>query len=302
MSDNSTEDSDVLSGSANIDFTTKTWADHAWGVVSRPVEIIAVFVSVLSSLCLLTEVARQFASEDPRSIYLYSLLVAISAVVAMAVRIISYRSHCPLGFEGRSVRARRLAHLQPPRWETRLAQVLMAELVIPIDREYQDLLSGNQFVIATRPESYLTYHRWQASRGENLIRMVRVSQRLLTVGRSSVLGSKSAPSQKAIEILGWVESIARFYKETVRFEQQGFAVLVPKELEELHALLTDWSETVRDAIRQCLVILDQISKAPVDSFDELDLSIVYKAPPNVDAVVAEYDRLALSIEEHLRDW
>jgi hypothetical protein len=302
MSDNSTEDSDVLRGSAKIDFTTKTCVDHGWGVVSHPVEIIAVFVSVLGALCLLAEVARQFVSTDPRSIYLYAMLVATSAVIALSVRIVSYRSHCPLGFEGRSARARKLAHLQPPRWETRLAQVLVAELVIPIDRECQDLLSGNQFVIATRPESFAAYHRWQASRGENLIRMVRVSQQLLSVGLSKVLGSKSAPQQKAIEILGWVEAIARLYRETVRFEQEGFAVLVPKELEELHALLTDWSETVRDAIRQCLVILDRISKAPVDSFDELDLSIVYKPSPNVDAVVAEYDRLASSIEEHLRDW
>lgn len=285
-------DTDISQSSVNIEFSAKSWFDHCCGVCRKPAKIAWVFFTAMGVLWLFAETAIQFVEVNPRGWYLYALLITISVAAALAVNALDYRTHCQVGFEGRSRRAAQLAHLQPPQWETRLTQVLMAELVIPIDREYQQLLDGNDYVIASRHATFEAYHRWREDRNINLERMIHVSRRLLTTGLTDVLGSKSKPDKKALEILGWVESVARLYRETVSFEKEGHAVLVPNELQHLHSLLADWSEPVRDAIRQCLGMLHQMSTADLDTGKKHGLGIVYKSPPNVDEALAEYARLA----------
>lgn len=287
---------------AIVKFTYKGLGDHIVGVFSEVGQIFLSFLYSLGILWLVLETAIQFVDTDVRGWRLYCLLLGVSAAIAVVIRVVQYQKECPQGFEGRSQRSRQLAHLQPPFWEPALVRSLMAELIIPIDRECRDLLAGREFVIARKPSDFEEYHRWIVDRLANLNVMMQVSLHLLTDGLAEVLSKNSKPADKAIEILGWVESVARLYRESVRFERQSRAVLVPSGLKPLHELLQDWSDPVRDAVRQCFTRLDVLCSADLDSSEKPCLDITYKSPPGVAKLEAELARLEQSGFRFLDEW
>lgn len=283
-------------------FSYKTWWDHVRGVFSQPLRLLAVTVAVFGTLWTIGEASIQFLELNPRGWTSYFILCGFSLVAGLTWQVYRYINICPDGLEATSRRARRIAHLQRPKWEFAFAKILLAERVGPIDRECSDLLSGNVFVYATKPRDFMEYFRWLQSRTDNLLRMLEVAKFLLLQELPSAMRSTAEQHASPERLLAAVESIERFYRETVEFERSSHAIIPPEDWRKLHNLQVGWAEPIRDAVLQMFRFLQQMTELDPTKESNVQFTIEFKESPHVDEYCNELSRLQSRLPELPENW
>ncbi|NQT20907.1 MAG: hypothetical protein HQ592_14465 [Planctomycetes bacterium] len=283
-------------------FSHKTWWHHVRGVFGRPLELLGAITAIFGTLWTVGEASIQLLEFNPRGWYSYLALFASSLFGAIAWQVYRYVNLCPPGLEGTSRKARRIAHLQRPKWEFALAKALLAERVAPIDRECGDLLDGNVFVLATKPRDFMDYFRWLQSRTDNLSRMLEAAKFLLLHQLPSSMQSSAESHALPDRILAAVDAVARFYRETVEFERSSHAIIPPDDFVKLHRLQLGWAEPIRGGVLQMFRFLHRMCELDPDKEETVQFTIEFKEPPNVDEYCAELGRLESRLPEILDDW
>ncbi|MEX0678079.1 MAG: hypothetical protein WD063_13440 [Pirellulales bacterium] len=283
-------------------FSYKTIRTHLRDLISQPLPILALAVAFFSVLWTFGEAAIQFTTVSPRGWLSYGLLIAASVIASLVWNGYLYFDRVPEGFERVSTHARRIAHLQRPLWEFHLAKTLLAQKLGAFERELRDMEAGRFFVNAEKPESLQAYIRWAGTRTENLFNMLSVAKQLILNDFPAALQSTAENPAEPKRILGAVESLARFYGETVAFERSSRAVLPSEHLKELHQLQLGWSDSIRDGVRQLFRFLQQMCECDPDGENHIHFQIVFEEPNGVSQFSEELDRLEKYIPDLERNW
>ncbi|QDV61092.1 hypothetical protein [Crateriforma conspicua] len=285
-----------------IAFTYRSLRSHLREYLSRPFPIIACAVAVFGVLWTIGEATIQFTDANPRGVSSYLLLVGASIVASLAWTIYEYVHHVPDGFENVFPAAQRIAHLQRPLWEFRLAKSLLAQRLAPYERELRDMESGRYFVIAEKPESLQAYIRWAGARNENLFSMLDVAKELILNDFPASLQSTDTESADPKRILDAVERLGRFYGETVAFERASRAVMPSDDFKELHQLQFGWSDSIRDGVRQLFQFLQRMCECDPHGDNHIKFEIVFDEPDNVSRYCDELDRLGSNVHALEQNW
>lgn len=160
-------------------FSYKTLGGHIQAILAKPLEPLGILLGCFGSVWTVYEASVNSLDLSPNRTFPYAMFVIVSMVAAIASAIHRYLKTCHEGLELLSPAARRIAHLQRPKWEFQFAKPVLAQLLSPIDRECRDLFSGKTFVPATPLRSFQEYFSIMGSRSENLMRMVEIAQRLI---------------------------------------------------------------------------------------------------------------------------
>ncbi len=288
---------ELTTTSATFVISYKSAWDHFVAILSAPIQIIAIAAGCFGSIWTIYEASVSSLKLEPNRLIPYLSFLAISIAVSMAWRIYHYVNACPEGLEVVSNTARRIAHLQRPRWEFRFAKSVLAQLLGPIDRECRDLLDGKVFVLGQHPRDFREYCSWLAGRHDNMLRMLEIAKQLMLVDFPHALASTEHKKASPKEILDVSFAIQRVYQEAVNYERSSLAILPPEECDMLHQLQVGWSQPIRDAILQLFDFLQRICDVDYRKDSHLEYTIDFGECANVDKYCNELDRLEAKLPE-----
>ena len=275
-------------------FTYKGMMDHARALATHWRFFVLTAIGIYGALWTVFEAPAFLAGANLRNrgFYLSTFVVAVVGAFVWTIR--NYVRDCPPGFEHESRAAQRIAQVQRPRWEHRLAGQLLTDIMLDLDDELQALSQGRVFVPVERRPDFAEYVEWAALAPDNLLRMVDVAQRLLILDLPTALASDDeAGKPHAIRTV--VYRIRDLYRETVAFERSRRAVAAPEGAERLHELQLGWTDPVRDAVRQMFDFFDRILALEKTDNQTVAFTVVIGEPPNVDAFCKELDRISGSL-------
>lgn len=283
-------------------FSYKTIWNHLYCFTKRPLPILVVTAAIFGAFMTFSEATILFTDAMPRGWGTYGALFGVSLFISLFWNAYQYLHYIPEGFENVSAYAQRLAHLQRPLWEFRLAKTLLAQRLAPLERELRDMEAGRLFVIAKKPKNLRSYIRWSNARIENLVNMLSVAQQLLLNDFPAALQSTIDKHANPKTILGAVETLARFYGETVKFERSSRAVMPSENLRKLHQHQLGWSEPIRDGVRQLFQFLQQMCECNPDGDNHISFTIVFDEPPGCSQFREELIRLKDHIPSLESNW
>lgn len=223
------------------------------------------------------------------------LILGFSAIASVIYTVHHYINLSPKGFEDESEEIRKIAHLQRPKWEYKLAKKLMENRLSKIDNELKDLIDGKKYIgIAKRPDIY-EYWEWINVRIENLKRMLDpMLQLLIAELPDSLRGNKDKPAD-TLKILQTIEKIETLYKQTYEFELEGHRIDPPAKFRTVHKYQSGWTHVFRDAINQMFSFVDSVIEHDFKKEENafVDFEIKVGAPKNLDKFSKELDRIEL---------
>ncbi len=282
-------------------FCYKTSIDHARALLRFWKPWVSVAVAVFSCLWLILQVPIHFLELEIGGWPLYIIMVLASLTSASIWVLHHYINSAPHGFEKESKAAKRIAQIQRPKWEFRLARQLLREKLSNLDKQLEDLLCGRVFVPVKRPNDVIAYMHWLEVRPANLIRMVDVAKHLLTIDLPAAV--QSTPDRVAVpeEIVEVTNRIRSLYAQTLAFEREGRAVIPPKRFQSVHQLQLGWAGPIRDGIQQVFTFFDAIVGVDLNRVHSMSLNIVFENPPGIDKFCQELNRLTAHLPEILAD-
>lgn len=264
--------------------------DHAKGVLAKWWLLPSAMIAGFGIAWTIAEAASTLFDVSMKEWPLYVAVLSLTLVLALGYAVKQYVTGCPEGLDGESAAARRLAQLQPPRWEFRLARQLLRDKLLSLDVELEDLLAGRVFVPIEKSLSIPDFLGWSELRPANVIRMATVSKQLIAVDLPASMAATGKQPADPRAILAIADRIRELYLQTIVFERTNHSVSPPSGFESLHALQFNWTEPVRSALRQLLDFLDTMIEADLEG-GFVSFKITYETPPNVDAFNDETDRL-----------
>ncbi|MCA9107776.1 MAG: hypothetical protein KDA83_20355 [Planctomycetales bacterium] len=284
-------DNPITNSTGTFAFSYKTAWDHVKGFFSRPLPLLAftsasfgglwsIYESSVSSLGLVTN--RPVA---------YTWILAIAAVSSAISRLWTYVNTIPDGLDELLPHASRIAHLQRPKWEFRFAKAVLAHLISPIDREWQDIRNDNVYVVASRPRDFRSYFQWLAGRPDNCSRMLTVAKKTMLFELPQALTSTEQKPADPKQILNRIQTIVDLYRESVAFEKTSLAIIPPDEMLIVHKLQIGWAEPIRDAVHQLFKFLQDVCDVDPKTESNIAFTITFDGPPNIDDYCAELARV-----------
>ncbi len=186
----------------------------------------------------------------------------------------------PEGLENVSRKARRIAHLQRPRWQFQFAKYLLAERLGPIDRELRDLQANRSFVVSYKPKTLQDYIEWSQSRIQNLLKMLHVAKEVIIQHFPAAINSSEDKPVEPRAVLDAVDTLTRFYTETIEFDRSLRAVMPNESVNATHEMMFTWSSPIRNAVHEVFRYLQQIIDTPKSS--TVHFNLVFESPPRID--------------------
>ncbi|APZ91037.1 hypothetical protein [Fuerstiella marisgermanici] len=284
-------DNPITNNTATFAFSYKTVWDHVKGIFSRPLPLLTFASASFGGLWSIYEASVSSLGLEANRPVAYTWILAFAAISSVVARLWAYVNTVPDGLEDLLPHARRLAHLQRPKWEFRFAKSVLAHLVSPIDREWQDIRNDNVYVVASRPRDFRSYFQWLAGRPENCFRMLRVAKKTMLFEFPQALTSTEETPADPKRILDRTQTIVDLYRESVAFEKTSLAIIPPDEMETVHELQIGWAEPIRDAVHQLFELLQAVCDADPKTDSNLAFTITFDGTPNVDDYCAELDRV-----------
>jgi hypothetical protein len=278
-------------------FPYKSALDHACSLLSSWRHLVCVAAVAFGALWAIWAASSYFLGLQLRGWVPYAAMVAASLITGLAWIIYRYVNSVPAGFERESRAAQRIAHLQRPKWEFRLARELLRAKLRELDKELEDLLCGRAYVAVEQAMDAPAHVNWLRLRPVNLLRMVDTTKRLLISELPAALKSTPERVADARGILEVTNNIRRFYGKTVAFERESRKVEPCEHLKRIHELQFGWSDPIRDGIQQVFSILDSILAARAHQDTQLSFEIVFKPPAGVD----EFCEAVGQLDEHLSE-
>ena len=284
------EDDGLLTNELVAHFSKKSLLDHARAIFARWQLFCITAVSVFAALDAVLEAPSFFLEAQLRGGRFFLGVVIASILCACFWTVRAYLNDCPVGLEKESAKARRIAQLQRARWEYRLADRLLKDVLLDLDDELAALSQGRVYVPIERQPDLQEYMDWVRLDPPNISRMIGVGQKLLVLDLPAALGS-TLVAEKPQAIRNVVYRIRDLYSASVHFERSRRAVLPPEGMERLHELQLDWSGTLRDAVRQMFAFFDRILSLESLEHGQVAFTVTMDEPANVSEFSLELARL-----------
>lgn len=269
-------------------FTRKSICSHLFDFFKGIVGILISAAVAFSVLIVFLEAEWKFTETAPNR-RAYALLFVVSLLLSLIWNVWLYLNRIPDGLENIARSTARIAHLRHPRWQFRFAQKLLAEMLGPMDRELRDLAAGNCYVISVKPESFEVYFHWLQTRVPNLESMLAIARKVIIHEFPKTLSSSEEKPVEPRDVLYSANTLARLYGETVAFERSLRAVMPSEATKNLHELMYNWSDPIRDAIHQVFVWLQKIIDCKPNEF--VPFTITFGEPPHSNEFDQELQRL-----------
>ena len=247
----------------------------------------------------LSELLAYFFKLETNSWQAYSLFGLVAATCGFVVSVYRYLRASPEGLEGESPAARRIAQVQRPTWEFRLARQLLRDKLEELDQDCSDLLNCRVYVPLEPCRDPDEYWKWLVNRPKNMKRMITVALNLLIRDFPAALRSTSDEPASPSAIAKETSQIRAFYEDTIRFEREGHAVEPPPEFQRAHALQIGWAKVFRDAVHQLFGFLDRLIALGPSGEGRVEFTIVLETPETMEQYRAELEALEDRIPEIL---
>ncbi len=280
---------DVFQGTAPI--VKRSFLSPLRGLPREWKSLVTKCFAALVGLWTIIEAISYLLAADLRGMRVLLVALFLSAILALTHTIYRLWHAVPIAFENESREAQRLAHLQPPLWQYRLAYSLLKVKLATIDPYLADLLDGRAFVELTSMPRFSEYIRWLRLRPDNLIRMMAVAKQLILVDlpRAIVPSDGRAPSPETI--LRAADRIERLYSDTYQFELGAHRIMPPTKLASIHQIQHTWVRSIRDGVQQVMGFLEQCTDLDPKKSHRIEYEIVFKDPGGIEEFNGEIARL-----------
>ncbi|QDU51202.1 hypothetical protein [Gimesia panareensis] len=290
-------DNPISNTTATFAFSYKTIWDHAKGFFSRPLPLLTFASASFGGFWSIYEASVSSLDLDANRPVAYAWILAFSVISSGVARLWAYVNTIPDGLEELLPHARRIAHLQQTKWEFRFAKSVLAYLISPIDREWQDIRNDNVYVVASRPRDFRSYFQWLAGRPDNCFRMLKVAKKTMLLELPQALISTEETPADPKRILDRIQTIVNLYRESVAFEKASLAIIPPDEMATVHKLQIGWAEPIRDAVHQLFELLQDVCDVDPNTDSNLKFTITFEVPPNIDDYYSELDRVKVLLPQ-----
>jgi hypothetical protein len=221
----------------------------------------------------------------------FGVVAFVSLLAGIAKATYAYVHSSPPGLEHESREARRIAQLQAPLWEYRLARQLLDEKLSVLDGELDDLLQNRVLVPITRQVGLEEFAMWAGPRIGTLQRMLEVAQQLLISEFPAAVMSRPEQHADPARILNVIDKIRALYSDTVNYERETHAIETADVLRGACQLMHGWSSPIRSGIHQMKGFLDEILSLDPRGSHRVEYTIVFPELPNQQEFDAELARV-----------
>jgi len=285
---------DLASSETHMRFSYKSPFEHLACMLGQRKSLLALLgwaVAVFGVIMTALGAAAYFLDASLSGWIPFATVVVLAVPVAFARSVHSYVNACPAGLEGESTASRRIAQIQRPKWEFRLARQLLEERLRQLDVELENLLHGRVFVPVERQLDAQDYIDWVQIRPGNAMRLAEVAKQLLVTDFPASLASTEMRPADPVRIVEIAELIQGLYSDTVRFERGSRTVEPPASLKTLHGFQMGWTDPIRGGVRQMFQFLDTVLAVDPKTNQEISFTITFEEPATIQEFNDELDRL-----------
>jgi len=285
---------DLASSETHMRFSYKNPFEHLASMLGQRKSLLALLgwaVAVFGVLMTGVGAASYFLNASLRGWAAFVIVIVLAVALALAKSVHSYVNRCPAGLENESAESQRIAQIQRPKWEFRLARRLLEERLRDLDVELEDLLGGRVFVPVERQLDPQDYIAWVQTRPANALRLVDVAKRLLVFDFPAALLSNEGRPADPVRIVDVVDLVQGLYSETVQFERASRTVEPPETLGALHDFQMGWTDPIREGVRQIFQFLDGVLAVDPKTNQEIHFTITFEESANIQKFNEELDRL-----------
>lgn len=140
MNDLQEEETPPFENEMRTKFSYKNLREHARCILAMWRHLLIWSFAVFGGIWTAAEASSYFLDISISGRYTYTFTISIALVAGVARTIQIYLNGCPFGFENESQAIRRIAQIQRPLWEFRLAQRLLQDKLRRLDSELEDLI------------------------------------------------------------------------------------------------------------------------------------------------------------------
>ena len=272
----------------------KNLLEHLRGILFNKRALLSFFGWILAIFTVVMTVlgaAAYFLDKSFQGFLSFAIVIAIAIMIAFGRAIHSYITGCPSGLETESRSAQRIAQLQRPKWEFKLARQLLHDRVEMLDIELRNMLNNRTFVPVVQQLDVEGYTAWANMRPANALRMIAVAKQLLIYDFPEALVSTEEKPANPIKMVTVVERIQRLYSDTLEFERASVEIEPPSELAKLHGYAIGWTEPIRSGVHQLFDFLDRAIGLPPRAYQSLEFTILFEEPTNLSRFNTEMEQL-----------
>lgn len=275
-------------------FTRTAWTDRVRTFAPYLPKEAPLFAAVTASFWGVAEVLSEIGGQtlSLKHLAVPALVTAFSASFYKAVQ--KYRTYVPESLCSESKASQSIYRKGKYGWQFALALQMLKERTETSDRALQRIENGAHFAAPTHFDES-DYLAWIKRRPEVLIRLIRAVSVQYTNEMPSVL-AKPLETAFLANLKDSVSQLCRLYEATVEFELESRAACPPEKFEPANEMTFDWSNPIRDGVREFLSVLKQLSEidpktATPDGSPPPTFSIKFSPPPNIDSFIRELERV-----------
>lgn len=273
-------------------FTYVPWYTHCKLALAQEWRsLIGSFFSGFGLLWMLVGATTYFLGLDFTGLHAFGVLMIVSTGLALVNSAVRYARSVPPGFEAETHAIQQVAHWRRPRWEYRLALLLLEDRLATTDRRLRDLYEGRRYVGLTAAPTLRDYVSWVEIRLANLLKMADVATRLLVFELPRSLSPDDGSEPSPVTIKEVIDAISDLYMETLDFEVQSRRIRPPEGFEQIHLIQMGWSKPIRDAIEQVRRFLQQVINLNVQSGERIEFTIHVGEPEGINEFLTELEKL-----------
>jgi hypothetical protein len=286
----------LYSGDHEFTFTELRWYERILPVLLALKSEIPSFLASLVALWGVSELVMVAADNriSIQSIAYPVLLVAIT--VSLYRGIAKYNSYVPDSLLSAGKTSQSIFRQQRCGWQFALASEMLSDEINRTDKVLYKLRRGVQFLepMYMKEEEYVD---WLREQPELLLRLVRAAAYSCTNELPRILSNTK--SETDIEKLKQgVEGLLSLYKSIETFERRCHQVMPSEKYEDIHTMILDWANPIKDGIHEFAGILAGLSRIDRDAIKlgevpNTTFRIKFANPSNIDDFIVKVDEIVL---------
>jgi len=275
-------------------FSYKSIYDHFRCLLKYWKRWIKYVIAIFTTLLAIIEAPVLFLKYDHPGWIIFIAIIAASLFYASLNILYVYIKSFPEGLENESKEVKKIAQIQRPKWEYRLAHILLKEKLTALENEYMDVVKDRIYIPTKTFDNIKAYFDWLSSRPVNLIRMLNVAVKLVIKEFTAEIQStpdKPASPKSIVDITNKIQSL---YTQAIMFERESRSIEPPGQFKLAHEMQFDWTSPIRDGIQQVLLFLEKVISLDPDGDHSINFTIEFNPPVNVDEFIEELDRIRIN--------
>lgn len=284
MSDN-TEEQDDISSQLNLKFTKKTLIEHLVNYIKIYTKSIPKMITIFFSIWAIAEIILYDKPNKLSVIIIPAIVLSILFLFYDSIK--NYLEYTPTSLEAENVIVKKAFFKQNIGWQYKIAYEILQDRTLKYELSHDRIKKGAEFLHPQiiEEDDYINFIKLLPSTIKRLLDAAKVT--CVEILPKAISDSSDGHEDGLKVLIEEIENLCLIYKQAIDFEKRIQEVIPPEKYESLHSLMVNWTEPIREGIKQFIDMQKRLSEINKKELKELEktkqnFTITFDPPANID--------------------